>query len=496
MLNYDNYAVTLGRAVGLMRRGPESVPEQKVALRALAALARLGGVTVRATDGQLWIEQTAVSSGLPGVATLLNQMEGHAVAEIRIRHGAGPAALLDLLRALAVPIGRFPLGKDLAAHLRAETAPDVTVQLIHRITDRPAATPLPSSEADGATTSRFMRDDTHHRSPAEAAVATIAVDPMIAEIDSYLELVAAHVRAELEQGHPSGAVRAVAQLIQLEASAASPEEQAILRNAVASLLIPELFHGAVDCTNSDGAREAAIAVLRRGGAPASTVLRERLFGAETPEERQHCLELLRVQPEGLRSLILLVQHPTPTVVCQTAAVLGGLGIHEAVPALARVARHHDPTVRDTVITAVARLASPNAIEVLGQLLEDRNPDVRGSVARAVTGPIAAPLTGALDRAGRREGNRAAVTDFGRALGRIGTPEAVWVLAQWAEHPGWRIWRRHRGVRMAAVEGLRLVGGSGAAGILEGLLQDRDRAVRLAATEALESLSIAEPGRSP
>ncbi|MDH4044628.1 MAG: hypothetical protein OEW06_09235, partial [Gemmatimonadota bacterium] len=70
MLNYDNYAVTLGRAVELVRRGPDAIPEQKVALRALMALAHLGGAVVRLVEGQLWVEQAFVSSALPGVTTL------------------------------------------------------------------------------------------------------------------------------------------------------------------------------------------------------------------------------------------------------------------------------------------------------------------------------------------------------------------------------------------------------------------------------------------
>lgn len=500
MLNYDNYAVTIGRAVELVRRGPESVPEQKVALRALAALARLGGVTVCVVEGQLWVEHAAVSSALPGVATLLSQMEGHAVAEIRIRQGAGAAALLDLLRALAVPVGRFPVGKDLGTHLRPETAPDVIVRLTHGIADRPVAAPVSSDASDEAETARLALDgalrDYRRLSRPEVAVATIALDPTVPELEAHLDLAAAHIHEELDHGRPSGAVRAVAQLIQLEGTAPSPEGVATLRNAVVPLLTPRLFHGAVDCTRSEPTRGAALAVLRRGGAPASTVLRERLFGSDAPEERRHYLSLLRLQPEGLRSLILLLQHPTATTVRQTAAVLGQLGVHEAAPALERVARHPVPEVRDAVVLALAHLATPSAIATLGQLLEDPDPAVRACVARAVTGPAATSLTVALARAGRRERDSMAVADYGRALGRIGTPEAVRVLAQWAERPGWRVWRRRAGARLAAVEGLQMAGGPGAVGILEGLMRDRDPAVRRAATEAIEDLSIAGPGRSP
>jgi len=140
MLNYDNYAITLGRAVDVFRRGRDAVPEQKVALRALAGLSRLAEVVVEVGTGELRVGGGVVAPALPGVAVLLAQLEGHDVAEIRIRQATSPASLLELLRGLAEPLGARRPAVDLAARLRAAGVHDVEVRLV-----RPPPAPLASA---------------------------------------------------------------------------------------------------------------------------------------------------------------------------------------------------------------------------------------------------------------------------------------------------------------------------------------------------------------
>jgi len=122
--------------------------------------------------------------------------------------------------------------------------------------------------------------------------------------------------------------------------------------------------------------------------------------------------------------------------------------------------------------------------------------VRAAVGRALAGPALGVLVPVIDRAGRRERHPEALAEFGRALGRIGTPEAVTVLTRWVQPPGWRFWRRNVERRLAAVDGLQCAGGGGAVGVLRGLTHDRDPDVQRAATEALEDLSIAARPRHP
>ncbi len=78
-------------------------------------------------------------------------------------------------------------------------------------------------------------------------------------------------------------------------------------------------------------------------------------------------------------------------------------------------------------------------------------------------------------------------EYYRALGRIGTPDAIQALAKAAEPGGRLIGRRPLANRVAAVEGLRIAGGQAAVAALRNLARDGDKAVRELAARALEEL---------
>jgi hypothetical protein len=505
MLNYDNFAVTLGRAVETFRQGPDAVPEQKVALRALTALMKLGGVRVEVIDGELHVDGTLVPVTLPGVRGLLTQLESHDVSAMRIAQHASPAGLLQLLRALAVPFGGFPRDEDPDTRLRAAGVSDIEVTV-----DRPrrpsGAGPRGSGPggrppgSDDDPTFRMAVAEALQSAPRlsrpEAAVANIVLDPGAADLPERLAAAAVGIREELEHGRPSGAVRAVAQLIQLANTTPPGAAAEALRGAVAPLMNRSLFNGAVSCAQAEGSEIAARQVLRAGGAAATDVLRERLLGADTYAERTHHLALLRQQPDGLRHLLLLLQHGDPVAVRRTAELVADERLPEAVPILARLAVHPDHAARHAILRALAVLATPEAIEMLKRLLETTGSEAGIDAARALEGPAVGGLVPVVDSAARRERRAEALGEYARALGRIGTPEAVGALARWAQPAGWRLWRRNPRRRRAAVEGLRAAGGSGAVAILRGLAHDADADVRRAATEALEDLAIAARPRGP
>ena len=499
MLNYDNYAITLGRAVDVFRRGRDAVPEQKVALRALAGLSRLADVVVEVGMGELRVGGVVVPPALPGISVLLAQLEGHDVGEIRIRQATSPASLLELLRGLAEPLGARRPAVDLAARLRAAGVHDVEVRLLRPPPDPPPLPDRPVAVPD-ATTEQMAVDaavrDGRRLSRPEVAVAAVVLDPEAPEVPDHLETAAVRIREELDHGRASGAVRALAQLIQLESNVPAGEAQQALSEAIEPLLTDEAFRGAMECAGAAGTREAAVRVLQRGGPAATAMLRARLMTEADEVAARRILLLLREQPEGLRSLILLLQHADRGIIRRAALVLGTLGVREAVPALTRVVRHDDPTVRAAATAALARLATPQALELLGELLDEAEPGGLGVVVDALSGPALGALVPRLANAGRRLRDARTLAALAHALGRIGTGQAVGVLARWAARPGWRFWSRRTAARIAAVEGLRIAAGPEAVRILEGLSRDADPAVRRAAVEAVEDLSIAAPARGP
>jgi len=496
MLNYEHFAVTMGRAVETFRRGSEAVPEQKVALRTLAALVRLGGVLVEVVDGELHLDGAPVAVTLPGVRVLLTPLDCHDVHSLRLARGAAPAGLLHLLRALATPYGGFPPDEDPESRLRAAGVTDiqVVVERRRRATPDPAhRTSAPTPEPGGDAVAEAAGGAGRLSRP-EAAVASIALDPAAADLTTRLATAADGIRQEVLHGRPSGAVRALAQLLQLAESGSEPTSTAV-RDTVAPLLTRELFHGAAECTRAEANRMAANRVLLAGGGVATEVVRERLLTATTPEDRRHYFDLLCEQADGLRYLLMLLQHTEPAIAQRTAEVVGELEVREAVPLLQRVALHPVPTVRTAVLRALARMGTSQAIETLGEMLVHSG-DGRVDAARAIGDVRLEVLIPEIERVARRERDPETLAELGRALGRIGTPEAVTVLTQWAQPAGWRFWQRRVARRVAAVDGLRLAGGGGAIGVLQSLTADRDPEVLRAATEALEDLSIAAGTRHP
>lgn len=496
MLNLDNLAVTFGRALEVFRREPASVPDQKAALRAMVALMRLDGAVVRAVDGELVIGERRMPPTLPGVRLLLTQCEAHDVEEIRIAKGAAPASLLHLLRVLATPPGRPSGGEDVARRLAAAAVDDITV-----VVQAPAVEP-PDPVLEARAIMRPLTDVTTDQmldagpergrrdSGPEGVVAAIAPAAAASELPGQLARARDAIADAMRRGDVGPAIRAVGRLVEMEGEAPAGERRDLLAREVNDLLDAELLRALIPATRDAAVLPVAMAVFERSGRLGLAVLIDALLAAEDLDERRSVFALLAPLPAGVRTLILQLQAPDSDRIRRAADALGQLDVREAAPGLCRVAVHTHRGVRDAVARALAILATPDAIEGLGRLLNEQDRDLRIDAARAVGGARLEDLVGPLEAAARRHPDPADVLEYGRALGRIATPAAVGVLVRWASAPGWRFWRRNTGLRLAAVEGLRAVGGPGAREVLRGLQDDADADVRRAAAEALEDVSIA------
>lgn len=492
MLNLDNFAITVGRAVEALRGRPHAVDEHKRLLRALVALTKISGVTLHLADGTLTAEGEAIAATLPGIPTLIAQMDAHGVEEIRISQDAAAADLLQLLRALAVNLGGYGEGEDVAQRLRASQATSVTVLTVHPEIVAPGGRPMSVTEAfDAAELEEALGAATPARAatPLDTALASLALHPTAPDVLDALTDLGRLVHAELDAGRPSGALRAVGELVRLEAALPDGSPRNSFGIALKRLLRRGMLQVAADRTRVPDDRDLAVAALQRGGAEATEVLLERLVQAQTQPERRHYFDLLRQTNEGVRQVTLMLGHPEWFVVRNVADLLGELRVREAVPALARALRHGDPRVRRAAAFALARIGTPDTVESLAAVLRDANVELRMTVAGAVTGRELDALAPTLALALARERHAQAIVEYCRALGRLGSPAAVQALAQTAQPTGWRFWRRRPGARLAAVEGLKIAAGPAAIGTLEGLLRDRDPYVRRAAREALEDLDI-------
>ncbi len=120
------------------------------------------------------------------------------------------------------------------------------------------------------------------------------------------------------------------------------------------------------------------------------------------------------------------------------------------------------------------------------------PEFRGLIAASVGGTHARALALPLVSIAEGEESGDVQAELFRALGRIGTAEAVEALVR-AAQPGGRLFgRRPSGPRVAAVEGLQSAGGAVARKALRELAEDGEKVVRRPALRALAVGSAAAP----
>jgi HEAT repeat protein/PBS lyase HEAT-like repeat-containing protein len=125
-MNPQLFAVQLSQAVeSFASPSPDATEQQKSALRGLVALVKTEGVFLKCDDAGLEIGGTRIHS--PAAASLVRQLKGHGIGEVRIARGAPPADVFNLLKALSQQPGSFSLGDGVEVRLRTSSAHSITV---------------------------------------------------------------------------------------------------------------------------------------------------------------------------------------------------------------------------------------------------------------------------------------------------------------------------------------------------------------------------------
>ena len=144
-------------------------------------------------------------------------------------------------------------------------------------------------------------------------------------------------------------------------------------------------------------------------------------------------------------------------------------------------------MRKAVALALAKIGTRGVVEPLRRALRDKSAEVRIQVALGIGGRKSSALAMPLVVAMEQEEDETVERELILALGRIGSPDAVLALIKFAQPAGRFFGRKPSGLRLAAVEALRLAATAPAVGTLEGLADDGDRQVRDAARAALHDL---------
>ncbi len=344
----------------------------------------------------------------------------------------------------------------------------------------PNATAPRAGESEAPKPDLPMPADT----PLGEALARVVLDPYGPRVLDHLTGLSERIMVSLREDQADEALRALAILIDLEPGAPEGTPRNSYGIVLKRTLGRDVLAQVAQCLHTPALVEAGGKVMCRARAEGAEVLLGLLAAAESIRERRTYMAVLRLIPEATERVFGMLEHPQWFVIRNVAELVGDMRVEEAVPALGKALVHPDQRVQRAAAVALAKIGSVATVEPLRAQLRDGTPEVRALIAAAIGGPQARALAMPLVALADAETSPDVLKEYYRALGRIGTPEAVQGLAQ-AAMPGGRLLNRKPvATRLAAVDGLRI---ARAASALESLAEDGDRSVREAVEEALREV---------
>ncbi len=503
------FALLFGRLVDLYRANPNATDDQKVALRTVAEITGHRSLTLRLADGNLYVEGTPIPPDTPFASLLAEQLAAHGIAAVVVAYGAPAIEMLHLVRAIASDPADYGADADAAARIRESEA--VSIALITgagaraaqerravRVSDAIASGGLslggrPASGERQVTGARdgTTFDDIVKRPPPVVADPVSLSDSVGRlheagggpQLTAQLDAVQKQIEKAFAADNLSRAFEGILALIKGEAAATSEEAKRPYGIALRRVLTPDALRRLVPFMLDELYTEDVLQITRRAGAEGTRAMLQHLAQAQSFAERKAYLTALSTIEEGTDIVASMLSHGEWYVVRNAADLVAELKIVEAVPLLGRVVEHEDERVRLSVALALAKIGTPETVRFLRAPLRDSDPKVRLAVARAIAGKGLGALSMLLVSAAEEEEDTEVLAEYYRALGRIGTPEAIGALVE-AAQSGKGFLARKGPRRRAATEGLALAGGDIARAALQELSTDRDREVREAAKAAL------------
>jgi hypothetical protein len=175
---------------------------------------------------------------------------------------------------------------------------------------------------------------------------------------------------------------------------------------------------------------------------------------------------------------------SPEAVAAAAELLGCTGAPQAVELLVPVVRHRAPAVRAAALHALAEIGGRDISRPAMPSLKDETVGVRLAAARAIGVAGDPGATTVLVRRLEQEEDEGVLAELLFAIGRLAAPEAINVLATYAD-PGGGGPRHTPHLRAAAIEALGYLRRPEARALLELYRQDKERTVARAAQAALQ-----------
>lgn len=506
------FARHFARLVWLIRSQPDSVDEQKGALRALVTVAKEGSVVLRADEGRLLANGTRLPEILTGVKDVTAALSGAVAYSLTFAQGAAPADILAVARLIATD------SPDPLMSRVAQVAPR-TVQMESVAESGAVVTPRPTAqltaelvaaiEADQALAEAAEAAETAPAAPApepvpEGITGNDVLDRLLSRLGrttdakaatALLEEFAGRIDVHAREGNIMLVLRGVNAIIARERAITDVDLRRAYLVKLRRIFRPQVLRVVMPAVDrDDDMRDMLGTVLESAGEEGATAIFESLQRARTLAERSMLIAMLRRHSAALTVLLKLLTDRNWHVVRMAVELIGELEGAEVERAVADVLRHPDDRVRRAATAVISRFTSDFAVDALYRSLSDPSAQVRlqavhGLAARRNNPKAASVVVEAIDNEPEVEVQLAEIA----ALGRFATGDAVTKLARAAEPDGRLFRKKNAAYRVAAVQALADARTGSAMTALRHLTNDREKEVRDAAVRAMQSSRLSESG---
>lgn len=492
------FARQFARLLWLLVNDAANVDEQKMSLRAMVTVCKLGTVTVRTREGRVVANRHLVPVAMSGVAELLQRMRAHGVEKVRFEKGTPARELLGVVKLLAdAPRGADAFRKKLAdldaSHVEATVVDSAVSSEAPTVVATPAPPPAPAappsaasskaSEAAQAIMAELGSRDVSRLTPEEifrsldrakdAASLSRVLDDLVALAEHSVRAAKAPVAATL-----------LHELVAREAKAAGEARKAYAA-AFRKLGKPGVLRAiAALIPKRPERKQHYFEILGRAGEEGADAVIEQINQAPTSADRRQLMDVFRELQQGVPALVRMLGDSRWFVVRNAAELLGELVATQAEEALIGLLRHQDDRVRRSATNALLKLGTADAMKRVYEAVNDSSPEVRMQVAAGIATRRDNRTSATLIRAIEGEQDADVQLAMIAALGRVGTAEAVQRLVKIAEPAAGLFRKKDSAMRVAAVQALGEAKTPAAINALRALTDDKDREVREMVSRAL------------
>jgi HEAT repeat protein len=504
--------VDLAKAHSLSEFYPVAHPTLAAALQRLEAALLTHGedLFLDVAPGGVAVHGETVARRSPHVQRLAAKLSEHGVRELGMRQAVSGESLGRLLSAVALPArvvaaaGGLPAALSAAGVSRVEVDGRVVEPAPIQVSADPVqprapGAPLGKTAGGLDEVTLWSTHDMYEQVQLSARrVETENLEQLVAMLrdGSDSERIEALQRLEyvaqwcLERGMVD---RAVAVVTDLRAEAdglarRAPATRGTIMMAMHRIATRPLIEEMVERLGRARSEEARAslrgALLALGAEVVTPLVRSLVAASDLSARRAYRDALVDLDRVGVPLLEDMIGDERWFVVRNMVGILGEIRSADAIDHFARTIRHSDVRVRRETIIALSKFGGEEAVQQLLVGLADTEPTLRSAAALGLgltkAGTAVVPL---IKRLGG-ESDQDTVVEIVRALGRIGDPRAVKVLAERAS--GGSIFSRTPlAVRLEAIRALGDIGGDGARSVLHRLMRDRSAEVREAAIKASE-----------